>query len=198
MIIKDPEVARLFADETRRQILHNLRHRELSTNDLAKALNKNHSSIIHHMKLLQDAGLVEETRVEKRRNIVQSYYGSTAKKFIISYSLSDSLDAAEIFTWQKEMLNEIADELDAFGIEVPIDERKRILELLAECYVREQKALEETIEHQTKPLELEKPVYAAIIRLLTHMRLVKDEKYARTIDELCRLMEFQPKAEGDN
>lgn len=191
-------MARLFADETRRQILHNLRHHELSTNDLAKALNKSHSSIIHHIKPLQNAGFVEETRVEKKRNIVQSYYMSTANKFIISYSLSDSLDAAEIFTWQKEMRNRIMEELDAFGIEVPIDKRERILELLADCYLREQKALEESIEQQARPLDLEKPVYEAIIRLLTHVRLVKDEKYARIIDELSRLMEFQPIVGGDN
>ncbi|MEM2127604.1 MAG: metalloregulator ArsR/SmtB family transcription factor, partial [Candidatus Bathyarchaeia archaeon] len=62
LIIKDPEIAKLFADETRRQILHRLRHRELSASDLAEALGKSHSSILHHLKLLQDAGLVEETR----------------------------------------------------------------------------------------------------------------------------------------
>ena len=50
-IIKDPEVAKLFADETRRQILHILRRHEKSATDLAKSLGKSHSSIFHHLKL---------------------------------------------------------------------------------------------------------------------------------------------------
>jgi DNA-binding transcriptional ArsR family regulator len=41
-IIKDPDVAKLLADPTRREILHLLRHQEMSATDLAKALNKNH------------------------------------------------------------------------------------------------------------------------------------------------------------
>jgi len=44
LIIKDPEVAKLFADETRRKILHILRHHDLSTADLAR---------VHQQELLQ-------------------------------------------------------------------------------------------------------------------------------------------------
>ena len=80
MIIKDPDVAKLFADDTRRHILHILRRHEHSTTELAKELGKSHSSIIHHLKLLREAGLVEETRTEKVRNMVVSYYRSTARR----------------------------------------------------------------------------------------------------------------------
>jgi len=40
LIIKNPEVAKLFADETRQEILHLLRHKEMSIADLAKALER--------------------------------------------------------------------------------------------------------------------------------------------------------------
>lgn len=190
VIIKDPEVAKLFADGTRRQILHSLRHHELSTADLAKALGKSHSSIIHHLNLLKEAGLVEETRMERKRNLVQTYYRSTAKKFIISYSLSDSLsrDTGEILNWRKEMLNKTLEGLESFDVAVPDEERGQVLELLGDCYVREQKAFEEAIEQQVKPVKLEKPVRAAIIRLLTQLRLSRDEEHAKIIEELGRLL----------
>ena len=193
VIIKDPEVAKLFADGTRRQILHSLRHHELSTADLAKALSKSHSSIIHHLNLLKEAGLVEETRVERKRNLIQTYYRSTAKKFIISYSLSDSLsrDTGEILNWRKEMLNKTLEGLESFDVAVPDEERGQVLELLGACYVREQKAFEEAIEQQAKPVKLEKPVRAAIIRLLTQLRLSRDEEHAKIIEELGRLLRIR-------
>jgi len=190
LIIKDPEVAKLFADRTRRQILHNLRHHELSTADLAKALDKSHSSIIYHLNLLRKAGLVEETRVERKGNLVQTYYKSTAKKFIISYSLSDSLsrDAGEILNWRREMLLKTLEGLQAFDIEVPEEEREQVLELMDFCYVREQKAFEEAIEQQAKPVKLERPVHSAIVRLLTQISLSQDEEHAEKIDELGNLL----------
>jgi len=190
LIIKDPEVAKLFADRTRRQILHNLRHHELSTADLAKALDKSHSSIIYHLNLLRKAGLVEETRVERKGNLVQTYYKSTAKKFIISYSLSDSLsrDEGEILNWRREMLLKTLEGLQAFDIEVPEEEREQVLELMDFCYVREQKAFEEAIEQQAKPVKLERPVHSAIVRLLTQISLSQDEEHAEKIDELGNLL----------
>ena len=183
-------MAKLFADKTRRQILHNLRHHELSTADLAKALDKSHSSIIYHLNLLRKAGLVEETRVERKGNLVQTYYKSTAKKFIISYSLSDSLsrDAGEILNWRREMLRKTLEGFQAFGIEVPEEEREQVLELLDVCYVREQKAFEEAIEQQVNPTKLERPVHSAIVRLLTQISLSQDEEHAEKIDELGNLL----------
>jgi len=184
LIIKDPEVAKLFADETRRRMLHSLRHHELSTSDLAKSLGKSHSSIIHHLNLMKEAGLVEETRV-----------GSTARKFIISYSLSDSLskDADEVLNWRREMLHKTLEGLGAFGIDVPHRSRDRVLKLLEACYIREQKAFEEVVEEQVGSMNLERPVRAAIVRLLTHIRLSQDEEHTRMIDELGRLLKPRQK-----
>ena len=189
-IIKDPDVAKLFADGTRRQMLHSLRHHEMSTTDLAKALGKSHSSIIHHLNLLIKAGLVEESRVEKKRNFVQAYYRSTSRRFIISYSLSDRLsrDAGEFLDWRREMISKTLEGLGYFDVEVPDEERGRVLELLESCYVREQKAFEEAIEQQIKPINLEKPVRAAIIRLITQLKLSRDEEHSKSIDELGKLL----------
>lgn len=108
MIIKDPEVAKLFADDNRRRILHLLRHEEMSTTDLAKVLQKPHSSVQHHLSLLMDAGLVELVREKKVRNMVQLYYRATAHRFLVSYSLSETLTKDEEYsTWHSETLNKM-------------------------------------------------------------------------------------------
>ncbi len=188
VIIKDPEVAKLFADETRRRILHCLRHREFSATDLAEALGKSHSSIAHHLKLLQDAGLVEEARVERRRNLVQSYYRSTAKVFIISYSLTETLGEMEVFPWSREVLRRMLDGLREMGYTYPEEERERILELMGGCYVKEHKALEEIIERQTSPVKVDRHLYFSMARLLTMLRLSGDQDYMRMLWELRELL----------
>jgi len=188
IIIKDPQIAKLFADETRRQILHNLGHHELSTTDLAKILHKNHSSILHHLKLLQNAGLVEKTRVKKRGNLFKTYYISTAHRFIISYSLSESLEVPELISWQKEMINKMVEGLSAFGIDVPDAEKNNIRELAEACFVREQRALEETVQQQVMPFKFEKPVYAALIKLLTQVKLAQDNEHVDKINKLGKLL----------
>ena len=73
MIIKDPKVAKLFADETRREILHNLRRREMTACQLARMLNKNVSSISYHLSALEKAGLIEQTRTVVKGNLVERY-----------------------------------------------------------------------------------------------------------------------------
>jgi len=189
IVIKDPEVAKLFADETRRQILHFLRHREMSATDLAKALGKSHSSIIHHLNLLIEAGLVEETRSEKVRNLVQNYYRSTAGRFVISYTLSEALSKeGEGPTWQESMLQRSLEGLEAFGIKVPEEKRERVKELLSLCFLREGKAFEESVEQQVEPVELQRPVQHAIVRLLTNIRLSQDREHSEAMEELRGLL----------
>jgi len=189
IIVKDPEVAKLFADDTRRDILHMLRHHEMSTTDLAKALNKSHSSVIHHLHLLKNAGLVEETRTEKVRNMVQSYYQSTAKRFIISYSLSETISGAGgTEAWREDMLQNTLEGLKAYGIEVPDEDRGEALKLMNSFFLREQKALEETIEQQKEPVSLKKGSNWQIIQLLTRIKLADDREHARVVDELRGLL----------
>jgi len=188
IIIKDPEVAKLFADETRRRILHHLRHRELSATDLAEILGKSHSSIIHHLKLLQDAGLVEESRTERRRNLIQSYYRSTAKMFIISYTLTETLGDMEVFPWSREVLRRMLDGLREMGYDYPEGEEEKILELIGGCYIKEQRALEEIIERQRTPVKVDRHIYFAMTRLLTMLRLSGDEEYMSMVGKLRELL----------
>ena len=189
LIIKDPEVAKLMADDTRRRMLHLLRHQEMSAADLAKALEKNYSSVMHHLNLLREAGLVEETREEKVRNMVQSYYRATARKFIISYSLTEALARDEDYsTWRGDTLQRMVEGLETFAIEIPEGRRARVTELVDTCSEREKMAIEEVVEQQTDPGKLDRHAERALIQLMANLKLSNDEEYSSAIRELSKLI----------
>jgi len=188
-LIKDPDVAKLLADETRRHILHILRHHERSATDLAKALKKNHSSIVHHLHLLREAGLIEETRTEQVRNMVQPYYRSVAGRFMVSYSLSEALAEDDNYTaWQEEVQQRAVEGLDSFGLEFPEEKRKKVEELVAVISGLRRRAFEETVENQGNPKELGRHVYHSLVRLVTNLRLAQDPDYASALDELNAIL----------
>ena len=189
MIIKDPDVAKLFADDTRRRMLHLLRHGEMSTTDLAKVLQKPHSSVQHHLALLMDAGLVELARERKVRNMVQPYYRATAHRFLISYSLSETLTKDDGYSaWHSETLNKMFSGLSTFSVKVPEELRGRVLELLRTCYDKEQRVLEEVVEEQSDPGALDKSVQMPLLRLMANIKLSADKEYADAVDELRKLI----------
>ncbi len=188
-IVKDPEVAKLFADETRRRILHMLRHQELSGSDLAKALDRNPSSVQHHLSLLKEAGLVEVTREEKVRNMVQPYYSATAHSFIISYSLSDSLARDDGFSqWRGDLNIRMFEGLETLGIRVSEENRPAVMDLIGRCYEMERKAFEEVVEQQEDPGKLDRDVERALLRLMSHLKLSRDNEHHAAIAALYNLL----------
>jgi DNA-binding transcriptional ArsR family regulator len=190
-IIKDPEVAKLLADDTRRRILHMLRHKEMSPADLAKALNKNYSSIQHHLNQLIGAGLVTQTREEKVRNMIQPYYHATAHRFIISYSLSESLQKDDEYAqYQDAVLRNMIPGLGIFNVDVPDAKKARTLSLIRKCVDAERRAFEEVVERQSDPGTLEKQVQRPLLQLMTHITLAKDREHAAAIQELTQLLDI--------
>jgi len=188
-IVKDPEVAKLFADETRRRILHMLRHQEMSGTEIAKALDRNHSSVQHHLSLLREAGLVEVTREEKVRNMVQPYYRATAHSFIISYSLSESLAKDDGYTqWREDLNRRMFEGLGTLGITVSEENKPAVMELLGRCYEMERKAFEETVEQQSDPGELDRDVERALLRLMAHLKLSRNDEHQAAIASLYQLL----------
>lgn len=189
MIIKDPEVAKLLADDTRRRILHMLRHKEMSPADLTKALDKNYSSIQHHLAQLISAGLIAQTREERVRNMVQPYYHATAHRYLISYSLTESLQKDDEYThWQEATLQKMYKGLKAFNVNTPEEKRTRILELMEKCVELERKAFEDAVERQIDPASLEKGVQRPLLELLSNMTLSQNAEHETAIRELTTLL----------
>ena len=198
-IIRNPEVAKLFADDTRRQILHILRRHEQSTTELAKALEKNHSSIIHHLNLLREAGLVEETRTEKVRNMVVSYYRSTARRFMVTYSLSEALNqGGENIPWQEGMIQDTMEGLTQYGVVIQANREDEVRKLMNTYFIRDQKAFEETIENR---YEIEgRRIYHnhRVESMLKHVKLSEDEEYTKAVNGLNDILRLKtPDGEGD-
>ncbi len=188
-IIKDPEVAKLLADDTRRRILHMLRHKEMSPADLAKALDKNYSSIQHHLNQLLGADLIEQTREERVRNMIQPYYHATAHRFIISYSLSESLQRDDEYAQYQELtLKKMIPGLKVFGFDLPEEKRARALALIRRCVDAERRAFEKAVEMQSDPSGLEKNVQRPLLQLMTNILLSKDAEHAASLRELDQMI----------
>ncbi|WP_166352351.1 ArsR/SmtB family transcription factor [Phytoactinopolyspora limicola] len=77
---------RALFEETREQIVSLLLERAATTSDLAVALNKPKGTVGHHLKVLEEAGLVRVVRTKRVRAIEAKYYGRTARVFIFQRS----------------------------------------------------------------------------------------------------------------
>jgi hypothetical protein len=160
----------------------------MSPADLTKALDKNFSSIQHHLNLLISAGLVEQTKEEKVRNMIQPYYHATAHRYLISYSLTENLSKDDDYTqWQEATLQKMIPGLKVFNINVPEEKRARVLALIDKCVEMERKAFEEVVERQSDPETLEKQVQRPLLQLLTHLTLSKYPDHAAALRELNQL-----------
>jgi DNA-binding transcriptional ArsR family regulator len=186
MIIKDPKVARLFADQCRRDILHNLRKREMTPCQLARLLEKNVSSISHHLNVLEKAGLVEKTRTIIKGNLVEKFYRATAKKFVISYTLSEGLipESEDIAKWSKEVCRRAVRNLPAFGYEITPEDEKEIFELVEKYSSLKHLTFERIISQQKKPVSITGPPLKILLSLLESVQLYENEEFRRIMNSL--------------
>jgi len=196
IIIKDPEVAKLFADSNRRDILHNLRQREMTPYQLAKVLGKNVSSISHHLSALEKAGLVEQTRTSIKGNLVEKFYRAMADKFIISYTLSEGLvpGSEDIAHWSREVCKGAIKSLEAFSYDVPKEKEDRLQELIEKYSSHENIAFEEVISRQKMPIDVSRPSLRLLLSLLTNLRLSRDSDYANMLKEISAMISEEKEA----
>ena len=144
LVIRDPEVAKLLADDTRRKILKLLTIGEFSAYQLARLLKKNTAAIDYHLRLLEKAGLIKHVRTEVRGNLVKKYYASVAKMYLVSYSLSGSEreKAKEVKKVFNEYLENVVRNLEIFDISLTPENRARIKFLLKEYLKFKEKTIE--------------------------------------------------------
>ena len=78
----DEEAFRLVQDETRRKIIFLLRDNELTAREIASQLNLTAQDIYHHIRKLQDAGLIRVSEEKRSGHLIESYYTTTADTFV--------------------------------------------------------------------------------------------------------------------
>ena len=189
MVIKDPEVAKLLSDELRRRILHLVTHKEMSAADLVRELDKNYSSIMYHLRLLEDAGFVQKVREEIIQNKIQPYYRATAWSFHVSYYLDETMTGDEEYrAWQVDLMNRLMHGLEAYGINIPEDKKQRVKELLEVLYIAQKKEFEERQEMRQPGIQLEPHVGKSIAHILANVRLTEDPKHRVAAEELAKLL----------
>ena len=185
-VIRDPEIAKLFADPCRRSILHNLRHYEMTPYQLAKVLGKNVSSIVYHLNALEKTGLVEQTRSLVKGNLIEKFYRATAKRFVISYTLSEGLvpGSEDVAKWSKEICKSAVTSLSAFGYDVPAKKAEKLSRLVEKYSSLEQIALEEVASRQKEPVQVDHAALKLLSSLLTNVRLHQNSDFLKLLDEI--------------
>jgi len=191
MIIKDPKIAKLLADKTRRDILRLLSIRELSICQIAKILNKNISSIVHHIKKLERAGLVELSRKSVKGNVVEKFYRASARRFIVSFSLESEehkLEENELAKWIDRIATSVAKALPSFGFELSDEEEELAAQKIKKLLIKQQKALEKVALRQKTQLSTNGCVLSVLLRVISYTVLFEDKEFLKALNDLRELL----------
>lgn len=105
--LRKEEELRAVADDTRRKILRLLRERAASTTELAEALDQPKGTVAHHVKVLEDNGLIRVVHTRKVRAMTEKYYGRIARLYRIVADEND-FDIAGLGA---QMLRDASDEI---------------------------------------------------------------------------------------
>lgn len=86
----DPEVRadtptqlKAMAHPVRSAILHMLLERAATTGEMAGATGKSHGTVSHHLRVLEDAGLVRVVRTRQVRAITERFWGRTGRTIMV-------------------------------------------------------------------------------------------------------------------
>ncbi|RLE82180.1 MAG: hypothetical protein DRJ51_02150 [Thermoprotei archaeon] len=183
-IIKDPAVAKLLADNTRRRILRILTMGEFSAYELAKMLDKNTAAVEYHLKLLERGGLVKATRTEVKGNLVKRYYTSTAKRFIVSYSLAEAQapESEEVSKVFERLIEGALKGFEAFGITLRGERRERLKGLIKDFLRIRQTTLEAVLSKKVSPLPQERGIIL-FLEFLVMTLAYRNPEFRRILEE---------------
>ena len=113
LVVREPEQFRALGDDLRTQIVVLLRDRATSTTELADKLGLAKSTVAHHLKVLEKAGLVRVVRTRKVRAVTEKYFGRTARLFVFK-STTDA-DGEDVRNVAAASLRRAAEELLPIG-----------------------------------------------------------------------------------
>jgi DNA-binding transcriptional ArsR family regulator len=112
LIVEDPRQLRALGGEVRARIAMLLRDRAASITELAQALDIPKGTAGHHVKVLEQAGLIRVVATRRVRAVTEKYYGRVARLFVLKSddSLPDELRGGELAA---RLLRQAADEITA-------------------------------------------------------------------------------------
>jgi len=142
---------------------------------------------------LEEAGLIELSRTEVKGNLVERFYRATARRFIISYTLSEGLvpGSEDVAKWTKEICRQVAINLTAFGYSIVPEETDKWAELIERYVALENVASEEVISGQVSPTRLESPVLKLLLDVLTRIHLHRNPEYFEIIEKISQKLSIR-------
>jgi DNA-binding transcriptional ArsR family regulator len=87
-----PSQVKAISHPLRTTILSLLHERAATVSELAVALERPKSTVAHHVKVLNEAGLVQVVRTRRVRAIEERFYGRTARMFYVGVERSEDSD----------------------------------------------------------------------------------------------------------
>jgi DNA-binding transcriptional ArsR family regulator len=81
--LTEPSQVKAISHPVRTAILGLLHERAATVSELAVAVERHKSTIAHHVKVLNEAGLLQVVRTRRVRAIEERYYGRTARMFYV-------------------------------------------------------------------------------------------------------------------
>ena len=90
--LTEPAQVKAISHPLRNTILGLLHERAATVSELAVALERPKSTVAHHVKVLNEAGLVQVVRTRRVRAIEERFYGRTARMFYVSVERSPDGD----------------------------------------------------------------------------------------------------------
>jgi len=111
LIVEGAIQLRALGDEVRGRIVSLLGERAASISELAVLLEMPKGTVGHHVKVLEDAGLVRVVSTRQVRALTEKFYGRVARLFL--YRSGDESDAELVHTVAAMSLRTAAVELEA-------------------------------------------------------------------------------------
>jgi DNA-binding transcriptional ArsR family regulator len=90
--LTEPAQVKAISHPLRTTILGLLHERAATVSELAVALERPKSTVAHHVKVLNEAGLVQVVRTRRVRAIEERFYGRTARMFYVGVERSPEGD----------------------------------------------------------------------------------------------------------
>lgn len=193
MVLRDVKVLKALFSKWRSEILRFLTVQEYTVKQLSEMLGINPGTVYHHVKELQKAGLVVETRTVQEKNIVSRYYRAVAREFRVDFSIITSEDDKDVTQWVRSRVISLIDALKAYNIDIPEESYPE-----AEEHITEFINLENLIKEEITPKnpELIKNIASSTAKdafsLMSLLRLNLNKDYVKIKE---KLLEFLKKHE---
>lgn len=94
-VIDRPEQLKALADPLRQRLLNAFCCNPATTRQVADLLGEQATRLYHHVKLLENAGLIQLVETKQNRGTIEKYYLATAHNFIVDHQMLSAQSAED-------------------------------------------------------------------------------------------------------